>query len=235
MPDPDAYCLALLREVAELAMAVVRATQANVMAQVQAASMGGLPAPESNVAAFDRAARCVRRTVRMIQHVAHPRPQQASTSQPDAAQRRAAARRQVLRAVQDGIGREADTDVQAERLGAEALERLDGLDLERDIAAGRPLAELAGEVLRDLGLGSQLGVVPAMRRTPADVAALCAWAEAAPGAPRDALPPLRPPQAWAGVALHHPDDLVEMRLLSDAQIEAGCKRQAVRERLRGSG
>ncbi len=77
--------------------------------------MAGQPAPDT-MAGFDRAAPALGR---------------------------AAARRQVLRAAQDGIGRQADTDEQAERLSREALDRLDFLEFEADLAAGRPPAALA--------------------------------------------------------------------------------------------
>ena len=149
----------------------------------------------------------------------------------DAPASRTAVRSRVLRAVQDAIEQRAEDDGHAEHLVREAIERLDRPELVEQLQH-RPAAELIEEIVRDLGVAASLpGVPPGMRRTPRDVAALAAWAAAPPGTPASELPLLRPPQPSArSIPAEHPDDLVEMRLLSDAQIKAGCEREEARKR-----
>ena len=125
--------------------------------------------------AFDRLSRAVRRTVALARHVAQPLPVRESTGQ-----RRAGARRQVLRAVEDEIQRTAEVDRDA--LHAELLERLDAPELDDEIG-NRLVAEIIADIGRDLGLGRSLGNHPWKRRTPAEAAALCAWAAKPAGVP----------------------------------------------------
>ena len=86
----------------------------------------------------------------------------------------------------------------AEALTAELHERLDGPDLDSDITS-RPIADIVAELCRDLGIAPPAGPHPWKRRTPADIAALCARA-AAPSRPartetqaHDAPPSANPP------------------------------------------
>ena len=102
-----------------------------------------------------------------------------------AAKQRAAARRQILRTVENNIAQSAknpQAKPAADALRAELVERLAAPDIEEDIGT-RTIFEIIGTVMQDLGL------TPDMhgnhnRRTPQDVATLCARAAA--------LPPPRP-------------------------------------------
>ncbi len=143
--------------------------------------------------AFDQVARAVRRCILLAQHLAKP------TSDP--AHHRTAARKQIIRKVEDMIQRpcsashrDADT---IEALRAELHERLDAPDLDEDIQ-GRPVADIIQEIIRDLDLDPIPGIRPFKRRTPADVAHLNARA-AAPSRRRQPGPApqgagLQPPQ-----------------------------------------
>ena len=226
----DADCLAMLRSLADLGMELACALQANALAQAKAATALGKPVPDSSVAAFDRTARCVRRTVLLLRHAARPLAQREGSS----VSHRTAARKRILRAVQDTIGREAETGEQAERLNGELLERMESLELDDDIAHS-PLSDIILDIARDLGLAAQAGLPPAVRRRTADVAALCAWAAAPPGTPACDLPPLPTPHAWGGMVLDHPDDHLDPKTMTDAQLDAAIEREDERDRLRGSG
>ena len=129
--------------------------------------------------AFDRIARAVRRCILLARSLDQP----AAPAQ-DPSQHRAAARKRILREVEDTIQRPSGN---LERDGAEALhaelrERMDAPDLEDDIA-GRPAADIIAEICRDLGLDAHPGTRPWKRRTPADIQQLCARA-GAPSGPR---------------------------------------------------
>jgi hypothetical protein len=138
-------------------------------------------APETAIAfatAFERIARAVRRTITLARKVAEP---VAEMVQP--AQHRAAARRRIIREVEDTIQR-MNGDSEAETLRAEFLDRLDGPDLDDDIQL-RPVADIIADICRDLGLAALPGTHPWKRRTVADLTALCARA-AMPRAERPA-------------------------------------------------
>ena len=140
--------------------------------------------------AFDRLSRAVRRTVALARKVAEPVPARADAG---SERTRAAARRRILRDVEDVIQREAegaDVDV----LEAELRERLDGPELDDEID-GRPTAEVIADICHDLGLLTFLGNHPWKRRGPADIAALCERAARPAGADR---PAPGPAAAWAG-------------------------------------
>ena len=121
------------------------------------------PLPEI-IAAFDRLARAVRRSILLARSLAAPPPK-------DLAAHRTAARKQVIRAVEDAIQRAAQDahDAQshdaAEALTAELHDRLDAPDLDWDLA-NRPIADIIAEIRRDLGLASPPGDTPWRRRTP---------------------------------------------------------------------
>ena len=141
------------------------------LVQQQARAEGGMPAAEA-VVAFERVSRAVRRTIRLAQTLDEPVRALGL--------RRRTARRQVIRAVEDRIQREAD-GAEADSLHAEFVERLDGPDLDEEIG-DRPVAEIIADICRDLGLGAMPGTRPWKRRVPADVAVLCARAAAIGGA-----------------------------------------------------
>ena len=131
--------------------------------------------------AFDRIARAVRRCIALAQRLDTP-PKPAR----DPAHHRAAARRQVIRAVEDTIHRAANEGDRAEALNAELRDRLDDPDLDPDLLT-RPIADIIAEITRDLGLASPPGDNAWRRRTPADVQDLNARA-AAPSRPRQPSP-----------------------------------------------
>jgi len=117
--------------------------------------------------AFDRIARAIRRTIALARSLAEPIPAPRATQIPNCE----AARRRILREVEDAIHRTAtgpDAETRAVRLHAEALDHLDSPDLDADIAH-LPIAQVIADICRDLGIAS-VGNRPWKRRTPADVA-----------------------------------------------------------------
>ena len=90
------------------------------------------PAPTYDpTLAFDRIARCVRRCVALARRLAQQHPPPAHAAHP-----RAAARKRIIRDVEDAIHRTADGP-QAESLRAEFATRLDAPDLDDDVATRR--------------------------------------------------------------------------------------------------
>ena len=115
------------------------------------------------------------------------------------AQHRAAARKRILREVEDTIQRTPTPDGAA--LQAELQDRLDTPDVEDDLTT-RPIPEIITEICRDLGLASTPGAHPWKRRTPGDIQQLCTRAATPsrqqPGAgPKPSKPAI--PQATAPV------------------------------------
>ena len=140
------------------------------------------PAADATVA-FDRIARAIRRTVSLARRLDEPVPAR-ETVQRAAAEHRAAARRLIIRAVEDAIQRQPSDDAAWDTEGdcyAELEERLDGPDLDDDIDH-RPVGDIIVDICRDLGIAAAPGMRPWKRRPPADIAALCARAAARPGA-----------------------------------------------------
>ncbi len=136
----------------------------------------------SIAAAFDRIARAVRRSIALARSLADPVP---PTRNP--AQHRAAARKRILREVEDTIQRTspgpdnaAPVDADANKASTQALtaelhDRLDTSDLDDDISH-RSVADIITEICRDLGLAALPGTNPWKRRTPADLEQLRARA-----------------------------------------------------------
>ena len=136
--------------------------------------------------AYDRVALAVRRTILLLEHLrANPIPNPVSREA-----RRVDARKQVLRTVEDTIERKA-TPAKAADLRVELLERLDSLDFADDLARLSP-AEIIQNLCRDLGLANLPGARTYARRTPDDIAILCAQAAAAPRAGLPAWSPTPP-------------------------------------------
>ena len=164
--------------------------QAVAQAAPAAGQQAPIPAPQptpapgalvSLAAAFDHIARAVRRCIALAQSLDKPAP--------NSARHRAAARKRIIRAVEDLIQRPSDdagrdTD-SPETLRAELHERMDAPDLDDDLR-DRPTADIIQEICRDLGLAAQPGTRPFKRRTPADIAQLNARA-AAPSGTRQAV------------------------------------------------
>jgi hypothetical protein len=156
-------------------------------------------------AAFDSISRTVRRCI-MLAHSLNEPPKPARTPAPD----RTAARKHILRAVEDTLQRQDYDDSYrvcdpTEVLHAELLDRMDAPDLDRDIES-RPIDDIIKDILRDLGLAALPGTRPWKRRTPADIAQLNARAAApsrpAGSTPREPGPGPQPP--GPGAAQHSP-------------------------------
>ena len=169
--------------------------QATTACAADGADADAAPGAVTDFAAgFDRIARAVRRTIALAQRL------DESVRVSDGAARREAARRRIIRNVEDSIQR-CEPGESGERLEAELFERLDGPEMDAEIDH-RPAAEIVADICRDLGLATPPGARPWKRRTPADVAALCAraarvWsggAAAGPGggAPEGSDPAARP-------------------------------------------
>ena len=86
-----------------------------------------------------------------------------------------AARRKIIRAVEESIERLVPSKPEADSLTAELHERLDGPDLVDEIGV-RPDDQIIRDLSRDLGLDDLPGERFHKRRTPADIARLCARA-----------------------------------------------------------
>ncbi len=188
------YYRHVLHDLVDMGAGLARLLHQQAIAQAQAAphdpGTQPAPAPALNVAvtvaltaAFDRIARAVRRSIALARSLAEPI-QPAS----DPVQHRAAARKRILREVEDAIQRTASgadaadaDDASAEALTAELHDRLDASDLDEDIGS-RPVAEIITEICRDFGLAALPGTHPWKRRTPADLEQLCARAAAPSGA-----------------------------------------------------
>ena len=116
--------------------------------------------------AFERVSRGTRRAILLARKLSEP-------------PRRVAARKQIIRAVEDTIQRDIEEPDEAETLRAELMDRLDSLDLEEDIGS-RPVEAIITDIIRDFGLAHMPGTHPWKRRTPADIAELHACAAAPP-------------------------------------------------------
>ncbi len=181
---------AMLRELAGMGMDLARAlhrqaTGPDVHAADGAAEQGASP-PASRLdaagRAFDRAARGVRRTILLVRTINEP----LAVKTPNG-RSRASARRHIARILEDEIRRDVADAAQQERLTAELHERLDGPDVADDLD-DRPASDIIGEIRRDLGLDTIPGADVIVRRTPADIAVLCARA-AGPGPTRPGAAP----------------------------------------------
>ncbi len=195
------YYRHVLHDLIDMGAGFARLLHQQAIAQAQAAPQdpGTQPAPAPDTltgiaAAFDRTARAVRRSIALARSLADPIPPAS-----DPAQHRAAARRRILREVEDVIQRTAPgfdhaasghaapcgpradaanaDDGSAEALTAELHDRLDAPDLDDDISH-RPVADIITEICRDLGLAALPGTHPWHRRTPKDLEQLYARAAA---------------------------------------------------------
>jgi hypothetical protein len=183
----------------------------------QAADAQPAPAPPPGAlnkiaAAFDSIARTVRRCIMLAQSLDAPK---QPTKHP--APNRTAARKHILRAVEDTLQRQDYDDSYrdcdpTEVLHAELLDRMDAPDLDRDIAS-RPIDDIIKDILRDLGLAALPGTRPWKRRTPADIEQLNARAAApsrlAGTTPRE--PGLGPQPPSSDAAQNSPDPQPDQR------------------------
>ena len=136
---------------------------------------------------YDRATRAIRRNIMLSQKLDQP------------TQRRAAGRRQIIRAVENHIHRHADDDAE---LHAELMDRLDRPELAEDLDDDRPVEAIITDIVRDLGLAAIPGLNdPWKRRRPEDIETLHAQAAEPSPAPaprasaprRPGIPPATPP------------------------------------------
>ena len=134
--------------------------------QVHAAAGKDLSLDDATVA-FDRIARAVRRTVALSRRLAEA----------PARDRTVAARREIIRRVEDAIILAPQGNKPA--LHAEFHERLDAPELDDEIG-DRPATAVITDILRDLGLASPQGQAPWPRRTPAEIQRLHARARRLP-------------------------------------------------------
>ncbi len=155
---------------AELAGIVLHQAKARSETPTPAAAPAPHPTQDFTIP-FDRIARAIRRTVLLARKIAEPAPAASQSGQ-----HRAAARKQIIREVENAIAHRADPD-EAASLHAELRDRLDAPDLEDDIQS-RPIAEIIAEIRRDLGVAPLSDLHPWERRTPADIEILCARAAA---------------------------------------------------------
>ena len=211
--DEDAqYYREILHELVEMATNLARAVHRQATTQPApepASHPAPAPQPDPSIA-FDRIARTIRRTIALARKLTEPaQPRPAERAAAGAEQRRRAARKQIIREVEDTIHREAhgpEAEVRAESLHAELYERLDTLDLDDDID-NLPIADIIAAIRRDLGIAAHInsrGISPWKRRTPRDVRDLCARAvapkpwERAADRTGDPRPPAPPPPTWPG-------------------------------------
>ncbi len=163
--DEDAqYYRQVLHELIEIGTDLARAVHRQATSAHSAeAAPAGTPQPDSTIA-FDRIARTLRRTIALARKLSEPaRPASAERS----TERRLAARKQIIRAVEDTIQRRTD-GAEAEALHAELRERLDDPDLDDDLDQ-QPIADIIASICRDLGIEHFPGTHPWKRRTPQDV------------------------------------------------------------------
>ena len=211
-PSPRAQRhLELLDELVELGMDLARSAHATAKQQLEAAvpeptdataTPPARPAPDPTIP-FDRIVRGVRRSMLLARRLEEPLPADAATPADAIAHHRIAARKRIIRDVEDAIQRTCTPD-RAEHLHAELLERLDSPDLDDEIDH-RPPAEIIADICRDFGIAHIAGTHPWKRRTPADIAELRARA-AAPAPLRDhaAPAPAEPIPDPSPIRLLHP-------------------------------
>ncbi len=191
--DEDAqYYRQVLHELIEIGTDLARALHRQAAPETNSqpnATPAAAPTPDPTIA-FDRIARTLRRTIalaRKLSEPARPAPAERST------ERRLAARKQIIRAVEDTIQRRTD-GAEAEALHAELRERLDDPDLDDDLDQ-QSIADIIASICRDLGIEHFPGTHPWKRRTPQDVRDLRARAAGLQNAqPRMAQPGTAPPR-----------------------------------------
>jgi hypothetical protein len=196
------YYLQVLHELIDMGTDLARAVHRQATADAgEGTAIAAGVAPDPTIA-FDRIARTIRRTIVLARHVAEPLPERVASHD---AHKRIAARKQIIRAVEDAIESKAYgaawmNDEEADGLRAELMDRLDGPDLD-GFDLNRPVADIIADICRDLGLAAAPGTHPWKRRTPDDVAALCARAAAPrppPSVPTASIVQAMPSWAWPG-------------------------------------
>jgi hypothetical protein len=170
------------------------------------------------VAAYEKITRAVRRTVMLYDKLCDPK-----KSRPN----RIAARKRIIRDVEDAIEANAPADEQ-ETLHAEFLDRLDRPDLDDEIA-DRSIADIVTDITRDLGISGLYDGHPWKRRIPHDIAIINARAEQVSGAgPSEKLAALLasappPPPRPKPPRRHTHLTQAEVSRMSDEEIESRLK------------
>ena len=202
--DEDAqYYRQVLHELIEIGTDLARTLHRQAAPETNnqpAAAPAAAPAPDPTIA-FDRIARTLRRTIVLARKLSDPAPPRATERRAEhTSERRLAARKQIIREVEDTIQRRSN-GAEAEALRAEFYERLDDPDLDDD-RDQRPVADIIKDICRDFGIEHFPGTHPWKRRTPQDVRDLCARAARPSLAqPRSAQPrPAQPRTAQLGTA-----------------------------------
>ncbi len=136
------------------------------------------PAPADDLSlAYERITRSVRRSIMLAKKLEEPSHTVAANH--------IAARKRIIREVEDAIQSEAAEDEDIETLNAELLDRLDSPDLVDEIA-NRTIPEIVTDICRDFGIAGLHGAHPWKRRMPHDIAILGARAAglAVPASPK---------------------------------------------------
>jgi hypothetical protein len=171
-----------------------------------------IQAPQSDLlGAYQDITRSARRSIMLYQKLFAPK-------KSPSAQNRTAARRKIIRDVEDAIEANAPDGKEA-KLHAELLERLECPELDLEIA-NRPIAEIVTDITRDLGITGLHGSHPWKRRTSHDIAILNARAAKLAGealsAEIEALIAAAPPPA---PRRRTPLTAAEVARMSDEEIE----------------
>jgi hypothetical protein len=181
--EDTGHCRRILRNLMDIGNELAAMVARQALAQEE-----NPPEAQKSVAAYNSVAQSVRRTILLHDKLGKPAKPPAN---------RTAARKRIIRDVEDVIQRKAPAEHQ-ESLHAELLERLDSPDLEDEIA-DRPIAEIITDICRDLAIAALPGTHPWKRRIPHDIAILNARAAGRPGQPPSAelaallaAPPARP-------------------------------------------
>jgi hypothetical protein len=177
----------------EFAEMVRQEARQSIQAQAEAAKRYPDPqmvppqvVPPHIIDGYERITRSIRRSMVMYQKLNEPQKLAPAYN-------RVAARKQVIREVEDAIERKATGD-RAETLRIELVERLERPEFDDELAT-RNVGELISEICRDLGISATMH--PSKRRTPRDIAILHARATQSDGHPQS---------AELAALLGHPDD-----------------------------
>jgi hypothetical protein len=171
MVDIGANLLRMVHEEAKQAEA------ARIAAAKQSQDPSTVPAAKSAsdlAGAYDLIFRSMRRAVLLDAKL-------AAQPKPPSNQQRIAARRRIIREVEDAIQRKAPAD-QVETLRAELVERLESPDFDDEIAH-RTIPQIVMDMCRDFGIAGLDRGHPWKRRIPHQIAILNARAEQIAGAP----------------------------------------------------
>ncbi len=187
LTDPAPNDQTLLDALRQTGLRLTRAIDASLDEDRTPAELADLSA------AFERTGRGVRRTIAFCYHLAKPARDPAKHT---------AARRQIIRAVEDAIER-SETRADPESLRSELHERLETTEFDEDLDHLTP-DEAIEQILRDFGLANVPFTPPYPRRTPAQIVAIAARAagqpapaEPQPGNPYDeAAPTVEAILAW---------------------------------------